>query len=170
MSKLLQVCRLAILSLLTALCITGLYSSRAAAHWADLSVADIVVGETSAQMTLTLPTSVVAFADTDGNQQISPTEFATHQSALVKLFRDRITFTQADETPAAFTVKPVTSESVTTAETPTAHSLFLLQYRWSTPIDTLSIRYDLFPSGTASPQCLATIYQNNTARSTVFTP
>ncbi|MEO0533419.1 MAG: HupE/UreJ family protein [Cyanobacteria bacterium P01_A01_bin.123] len=170
MTKLLRFCRLTLISLFATLCFTGLYHPIVSAHWADLVVADILVEETSAQMTLTLPTSLVGFADADGDQHISFAEFEAHESALEALFRDRIALTQDDESTVEFTVKPVAVESVASTETPTAHSLFLLQYRWSTPIESLSIRYDLFPEGTAKPQCLATIYQGDTARSIIFTP
>ncbi|MDJ0705297.1 MAG: HupE/UreJ family protein [Leptolyngbyaceae cyanobacterium MO_188.B28] len=161
--------RLTLLSLLTALCIIVFHQPIGSAHWADLAVADVVVGKTTAQMTLTIPTTLVAFADGDRDQRISASEFEAHQLELAGLFRNRISLTHNKESAAEFTVKPVNLESAATAKTPAAHSRFLLQYRWLNPLDALSIHYDLFPSG-ASPRCLATIYQNDTARSFVFTP
>jgi len=82
--------RQCVVSLFTALAVIGLYSPFAVAHWADLSVADVVVGETTAQMTLTVPTNVVDFADSDSDGELSQDEFLAQRSALLTLLQDKV--------------------------------------------------------------------------------
>ncbi|NEP15827.1 MAG: HupE/UreJ family protein [Leptolyngbya sp. SIO4C1] len=153
-------------SLLTLVCVTlaSLYTP-AMAHWADLAVADIAVENTQAQIALTIPSALVAFADDDSDQQISAAEFTAHQAAIAQLLRDRIVLTHGAAGPPEFSL----ALAAQTVRQPT-HSAFLLQYRWQTSIESLSIRYDLFPSNAKSAQCLATVTWGDSVRNLVFKP
>lgn len=163
-----RVCRSVLLAVVVALSVMGINSPQVSAHWVDLASADILVDETSAQVTLTLPTNLIAFADTDGDQRLSTEERVAHQSELTALFRDRILVTHTiGTTPEVLT--PELSQAVPGDTAPATHSLVMLNYQWTDSLDTLTIRYDLFPAS-ATPQCLATIYQQGKAHSVVLTP
>ncbi len=126
MTKTFYYLRLSIISLLGTLCFVGVHTQIVSAHWADLTVADIMVENTTAQMTLTILTNLVQFADENGNGQISVSEFGTHQRELEEVFRDRISFKNTKSDAAKLTLESVLEESAKPAESPEMHSTFLL--------------------------------------------
>ncbi|MEM9905140.1 MAG: HupE/UreJ family protein [Cyanobacteria bacterium P01_D01_bin.44] len=168
MQKALHYLRLTLLSFLGALIFTGIYAPLASAHWADLAVADIVVEDTLLQMTLTIPTGLVEFADDDGDGMIATAELEKYQAQLEDYFRDRIVVTAAQQTPARLTL---TAESSTpSAPERAAHSTFLLQYTGDSFKEGLSLRYGLFPPEMPNAQCLTTILADGNTHNFVFTP
>ncbi len=156
-----------VLSLIAALVVIGLHSPFAAAHWADLSVADVVVGETTAQMTLTVPTNVVDFADADGNGKISPDEFLTQRSALLTLLQDTVSLVDSSQSSGEMSID---LQTLPNAEQAASHSTFFVQYRWAAPIEALQMRYDLFPSASADAQCLVTVAWQGATQTVIFRP
>ena len=58
-------------SLLSALIALLAFATPGEAHWADLAVAEIAVGETKVQITLVVPTGLVADADDDRDGRLS---------------------------------------------------------------------------------------------------
>ncbi|MBE9067609.1 HupE/UreJ family protein [Leptolyngbya cf. ectocarpi LEGE 11479] len=147
--------------LLASLWIGNVAIAPAAAHWADLAVADIIVSDAEAQITLTVPTALLADADDNGDNILSQAEFDQHYSQLEQQLGRSIVLTNQTDAPGSFTV-------ALAAQLKQTHSTFLLQYQWPVPLQQLSIRYSLFSSGL--DQCLATITQGNRTRNIVFTP
>ena len=99
MSRKWRLIRFGILSFLGSLLLSLLLATPSQAHWADLSVADIAVGETTTQMTLTFPTGLIASADDNRDGQLSPDEVRKHQAELQSFLSDRIRLTDATGTP-----------------------------------------------------------------------
>ncbi|MEA5467172.1 HupE/UreJ family protein [Leptothoe sp. PORK10 BA2] len=139
----------------------------ATAHWADLAVADITVADTAVDITLTVPTTVLAFADDNNDQTLSSLELAKHADQLEQHLSENIVLTHQTNPPELFTVTPALTPQTKDRAT---HSTFLLQYQWPQPIQRLSIRYNLFSPDLEQAQCLATITQGDRTRNIVFTP
>jgi len=151
----------------------------AEAHWADLAVAEIVVGGGEVRMTLTFPTGLAAAADDDGDGRLAAAEVRAHRAALTALLGEHIVLT-AGGVPAALAVEPLSGEVPPSLVAPAApgssgggatHSTVQLLYTWpETAAGALTMRYGLFLPGVSTASALATIIRDGTARSHVFTP
>ncbi len=150
----------------------SLWCTPSHAHWADLAVAKIVVGETETQITLTIPTGLVASADENRDGQLTPTEVRTHQAELQSFLGDRIRLTDGNNHKGTLTVKP----SETSAPPPNlkvtagTHSTLVLVYSWPQPVQGLKIHYDLFLPGVPTARCLATIFHSGQVQNSIFSP
>ncbi len=143
----------------------------AQAHWADLAVAEIAVGETQAEITLAFPTGLVAEADDDRNGQLSATEIRAHQSQLEAFLAERIRLVDG-ERPGTLTIRAVDEPAQLKRLniTPGTHGTLLLVYTWPSPVRAVRIHYGLFLPGVSTASCLATILQGGRVQSVVFTP
>ncbi len=140
------------------------------AHWADLAVAEIVVQPTEARLTLTLPTGLVKFADTDQNGQITADELAAHDQDLVAFFQERVRLSDAGHL-GRLSIEPASGASHASASvSPKTHSSLLLIYEFVQPIQELTMRYDLFFPGVSTASLLATVVRENRVQNLVFTP
>lgn len=142
------------------------------AHWSDMAAAEVLVGESETQMTLTFPTGLTAFADSDGDGQLVSSEIEEHRSALEEFLNQQIRVTDTENRQAALTLKSTDrstlSPSALTA--PNTHSTVVLLYGWETPIRGLNINYNLFLPNVSTASCLTTILQAGQLRTFVFTP
>ena len=141
------------------------------AHWADLAVAEIDVGDSITRITLTFPTGLVAPFDDNHDGQLSADEIRAHQIELRALLDEKIRLTDGGHV-GTLTVEPVASPAQfkNLNITPGTHSTLLLVYTWPRPVRALTIRYGLFVPGVSTASCLATILQRGRVRSVVFTP
>lgn len=141
------------------------------AHWADLAVAEISIGETTTEITLAFPTGLVGSADDDGDGHLSAAEVRAHQAELTALLGERIRLTDGGQ-PGSISVEPVESPAVPGGRgiTPGTHSTLRLIYTWTEPLKSVRIHYALFLPGVSTASCLATILQDGKVRSVVFTP
>jgi nickel/cobalt transporter (NicO) family protein len=167
-------CKNSILGMLSLLCILliGLVTAPPSqAHWADLAAAEVRVNSTDAQMTLTFPTGLVPFADSDKSGQLSPDEVRNHASELQRFFGEKIQFMNGADA-ATLAVKPVEQVNIPLSSkiAPNTHSTLLLAYSWRSPIQAFQIRYNLFLPGVSTSTCLATILQGNQLKTFIFTP
>ena len=137
------------------------------AHWADQAVAEIKVEAAQARITLTFPTSLAIFADDDHDGQLSAQEVRRHRAELETFLGQHIRVADGDAR-GALAVEPASTGDVTPG--PGTHSTLLLVYRWSKPIKTLAIQYELFVPGVSTASCLATIVYGGQVRTFVFTP
>ena len=137
------------------------------AHWADQAVAEIKVEAAQARIVLTFPTSLVVFADDDHDGQLSAQEVRKHRAELETFLGRRIRLADGDEL-GILAVEPPPTGAVTPG--PGIHSMLLLVYRWSKPLKTLAIQYELFVPGVSTASCLATIVYRGQVRTFVFTP
>jgi len=160
--------RVALFSLVGALLLASVLSAPAQAHWADLAVAEIVIGDRTVRITLTFPTGLVAESDDDRNGQLSPEEIIAHRAALTADLRDRIHLTNNGR-PGMLTIAPAEGAASLDLNAGT-HSTVQLTYAWSAPVQELGIHYGLFLPGVSTASCLATIVEAGRVRSFVFTP
>src|SRR4028119_877348 len=98
--------RLILLSFLGSLLVSITFATRGHTHWADLAVAEIIVGKTETQITLTLPTGLVASADDNRDSKLSSDEVRAHQAELEAFLGDRIRLTDGANDNGTLTVKP----------------------------------------------------------------
>jgi ABC-type nickel/cobalt efflux system permease component RcnA len=164
--------RLILLSFLGALLVSITNATPGLTHWADLAVAEIVVGETQTQITLTFPTGLVASADDNRDSQLSSDEVRTHQVELQNFLSDRIRLTDGENHNGTLTVKPSDMAALPSnlKATVGTHSTLILVYRWLKPVQGLKIHYDLFLPGVPTARCLATILQPKQTQNVIFSP
>lgn len=141
-------------------------------HWADLAVAEFIISEKNAQVTLTFPTGLVAFADENGDGQLSGAEVRTHEVQLRAFLGDRIRLTNSRGEKGSLTVQP--EETGVRVAAPgwqgSTHSTLLLDYTWPEPVGDLQIEYDLFLPGVPTASCQATVLHKGEVASFTFTP
>ncbi|MEG4350780.1 sulfite exporter TauE/SafE family protein [Microcoleus sp. LAD1_D3] len=157
-------------------------------HWADLSVAEIVVNNLQTQITLTFPTGLTNFADDNRDSQLQPAEVRNHQTQLEKFFSQQIRLTNSSNIPGSVAVKPleIAAKSASVIQQPNTHSTLILDYTWPAPSqdktpglpdsisiskpEKLRINYNLFLPKVPTASCQATIVQAGAVKSFVFTP
>ncbi len=171
-----------LLSLLSACCLWLAIAAPSQAHWADLATAEITIpaaaqldnpsnNQTEAEIALTYPTNLTAFADDDASGQLSDGEISRHRPQLQAFFQDRIRLKDGLNQPAALTVSPrsgVASPSGQAA--PNTHTGVQLSYTWPAAVQGIEIDYNLFVPEAPQATCLATISQAGQFTSHVFTP
>jgi nickel/cobalt exporter len=164
--------RLSIIALLGALLLDIAFATPSHAHWADLAVAEIVVGEKQTQITLTFPTGLVTSADDNKDGQLTPNEVSSHQAELQGFLGDRIRLTDANNRNGTLTVKASDASALPPNLKVTAgtHSTLVLLYTWQLPVKGLKIHYDLFLPGVPTARCLATIFHNGQVQNSIFSP
>ncbi|ESA34547.1 hydrogenase urease accessory protein [Leptolyngbya sp. Heron Island J] len=167
MKRFVRFLQVSVLGLLVSLWFGNVAIAPAQAHWADLTIADIIVSDTDVQITLTVPTVLLNFADDDGNQTLSLAETAKHRAQLEQQFGNGITLKNQTNDSGQFTLTPAIAQQ---PEDKITHSTFLLRYKWPTPLQKLTIQYNLFSPELDQAQALATITQGNRTQNIVFTP
>lgn len=148
------------------------FATPSLAHWADLSVAEVVVAEAQTQITLTFPTGLMAFADDNRDNQLSPDEIRTHEPELQSFLKPRIRLTDGNNHQGSLTVKPseISALPSNLKLTPGTHSSLLLVYTGLQPVRGLKIHYDLFLPGVPTAHCLATISAPGQTQNFIFRP
>lgn len=149
----------------------ALMSLPAYAHWADLAVAEINVGEKEAHLTLTLPTGLVAFADDDHSGNLSQGEVREHQAELQSQLAAKVRLL-ADGTEGSLQVTPAPEGKTLSGGqvSPKTHSTLELKYAWPQAIGNLKVEYHLFVPGVSTASCLTTILRAGRVQNVVFTP
>ena len=164
--------RIRFLSFVGALLLAIAIATPAQAHWADLAVAEVMVGETQTTMNLTFPTGLVASADDDRDGQLSSEEVSKHQRELQATLGDRIRLTDGNNRNGPLTVQasdPANLPPNLKAQGNT-HSTLLLTYTWQQPIQDLKIDYNLFLPGVPTARCVATIFYKGKMQTSIFSP
>ena len=167
MKRFVRFLQISLLGVLVSFWLENVAIAPALAHWADLTVADIIITDTNAQITLTVPTELLDFADADSNKTLSQTEIKNHRPQLEQTLGNDIVLKNQTGTLGKLTLTPGIAQQ---PEDKITHSTFLLQYDWSTSLEKLTIEYNLFSSKLGHAQALATITQGSRTRNVVFTP
>jgi ABC-type nickel/cobalt efflux system permease component RcnA len=174
--------KLFILFFLTLSILLTTSTNPAYSHWADLSVAEIVVNDSQTEITLTFPTGLTKFADDNQDSQLQPAEISKHKAQLEKFFNQHITIKNSSQIPGSLVLKPleIAPKTANLLQQPNTHSTLLLNYTWpqksQIPTSKLInknkflIDYALFLPGINTASCQATIVQAGTLKSFVFTP
>lgn len=161
-----------LISFFVALLIAIAAATPSQAHWADLSVAEIAVGETQTQINLTFPTGLAATADDNKDGQLSAGEVEKHRAELQRFLGDRIRLTDDNQQSATLSLKAADPGSLSPnlqAQGKT-HSSLILTYNWQQPPQGLNVNYNLFLPNVPSARCVATILQQGKVKSIVFSP
>ena len=146
------------------------FASSSYAHWADLSVAEIVVGATKTQITLTFPTGLTVFADDNRDNQLSIEEVRSHSAQLQSFFSDRLRLTNNKGERATMTLTLQAATKTALQATAGTHSTVLLAYTWYQPVQELKLYYNLFLPGVPTARCLATIIYPDQVQNYIFDP
>ncbi|MUL37848.1 nickel/cobalt transporter [Gloeocapsopsis dulcis] len=163
--------RLFVVSFFGALLLT-LLPTPSLAHWADLAVAEIVVGETQTMIALTFPTGLVAWADVNQDGKLSSDEFQTHQAELQAFLSDRIRLTDGQGNSGIMHLTLLDDNNLVPNLQATAntHSTLQLAYSWSQPVSGLKINYNLFLPAAPAARSLATIFYAGQVQNHIFSP
>jgi ABC-type nickel/cobalt efflux system permease component RcnA len=137
-----------------------------------MAAAEVVVGERETEMTLTFPTGLANFADTDQNGQLAASEVQQHRDQLQAFLAEQIQFNTVSDQAGSLRIEPVERGAVplTGQAAPNTHSTLKLIYSWLQPVQGLTMRYNLFLPGVPTASCLATILQADQLKTHVFTP
>ncbi len=160
------------IGLLAGLLLSLIVAMPSSAHWADLAVADIQISQRDVDVSLTIPTGLVAQFDDDKNNQLSELEITNHQQKLQDFFRDKVRLAVANTASQTLIVKSNGAKKIPSnlIATPDTHSNLLLQYHWVRSIDTLQLHYDLFVPGVNTSRCLAQVSKDDRIDNLVLTP
>ena len=158
--------RIFILSFLTALIICMGISTPTLAHWADLAVAEVNVGETQTEIKLTLPTGLVSFADENKDGALQENEVRQYQNKLDEYLADniRLTSLKGEEGKLVISLPPIQMKNVSF----TTHSSLLLNYTWRKKVQGIRMSYNLFLKDAPAAHCLITIFHNGEVRSVIL--
>ncbi len=160
--------KLSIISFLGSLLLSIAFAPPSLAHWADLAVAEIMVGETETQITLTIPTGLVASADDNRNGQLSAAEVRSHQAELEAFLGDRIRLTDGKH-KGTLTIAPL--DTIPSLKvTANTHTTLQLAYSWFQPIQALKMQYNLFLPEAPAARCLATVFNSGQTQNLIFSP
>lgn len=149
------------------------------AHWADQAAAEIAVTGSQANVTLTLPTGVLAFADDAHTGRLTGEAIQAHREELRRFLAAHVRLSARLRTSAGevregvLSVQPFAGTPPAAGPAglaPSTHTTLALVYTWPAAIDTLSIRYDLFVPGVSTASCLVTILADGRVHNAVFTP
>lgn len=164
--------RVSICSFLGALLLSIALAAPSQAHWADLAVANVEVGQTATHITLTFPTGLVVSADDNRDGTLSPEEVQRHQAALAAFLGDRIRLADGQGDRGRLTIAPSNTTVLPPDQQVTAgtHSTLRLTYAWSKPVEGLTLHYDLFLPGVSTARCLTTIHASGQTQSVIFSP
>jgi nickel/cobalt transporter (NicO) family protein len=158
------------IAFLLSLCLSTFWTLPTYAHADDLSVAHLRIKPQITRINLTLPTSLIAFADRDRNSQLSQQEIIAHRQQLQNYFRDRLRLSDSLGREGTVAVAPAGKLLLPpTLLGNNTHSTLALTYTWSQPINKLKIDYDLFDN-LPNAHCLTTIYKNDSLDNYIFTP
>jgi ABC-type nickel/cobalt efflux system permease component RcnA len=148
-------------------------------HWADLSVAEIAVSDSQAEVTLTYPTGLTNFADDNRDSQLQAAEISKHQAQLEKFFSEQIRIANSSDIPSSVTVKPleIAAKTASLIQQPNSHTTLILNYTFAVdrPLipslkNQLRITYNLFLPGVPTASCQVAIVREGNVKSFVFTP
>ena len=150
-----------------------------AAHQDDLSIATVTLERRDADVTLTLPTSLLAGFDDNRDGRLVPAELQRHQEQLIRFLAHRFALWDEGERPGEITA--VTLSNLEVADLPPeaqltrdTHTTLVITYRWPEVPQSLTIRYALFQTSLQDslklPQdhCILTIRQGSQAEKTLL--
>jgi hydrogenase/urease accessory protein HupE len=140
------------------------------AHWADLAVGEINIAQNRAQFTLTIPTGLVSIADDNRDGKLAADEIDRHQPELTKILADRIQLFNQQGEFGESTLKAAAQDLTVPQANAQTHSTLQLDYAWKTPIEELTLRYNLFVPDAPAARSLITASHSGTTQSLVFTP
>ena len=168
---------LGLISFLVMLLLSGIFASRTVADIDDFSLANVEVSAQKADVTFTVPTNFIRFADENQNGQIEAQEVTNHQQQLESFLRDRVRLSNQEDIPGQLTVQPSPEFVVPPSYqiTPETHTTLILTYTWPETLQTLHFQYNLFPTnlGMGLPSlptahCLATIHWQDQVKTQVL--
>ncbi len=140
------------------------------AHWADLSVGEVMIADKQATFTLTLPTGLVGMADDDRDGKLNAAEVDRHNAALKQLLGDRIQLFNQQGKSGEWTIRAADQDLAVPQANTQTHSTLTLDYTWDTAIEALTLRYNLFIPGAPAARSLITTNYAGKTQSLVFTP
>ncbi|MEM6753593.1 MAG: sulfite exporter TauE/SafE family protein [Cyanobacteria bacterium P01_C01_bin.38] len=159
--------KISIISFVLSLLLSIGFSTPSLAHWADLSVAEITVGDKETAIALTFPTGLVAFSDDNQDGQLSAEETTTHKTELEKFLSNRIFLSNEQGKKATVAIAPVETLQPIQINRST-HSTLQLIYSGLQPVKNLKMHYDLFLAEAPAAHCLATIFHQGKVQNFIF--
>ncbi|MBW4478393.1 MAG: sulfite exporter TauE/SafE family protein [Tolypothrix brevis GSE-NOS-MK-07-07A] len=162
--------KISIISFFLSLLLSISFSAPSLAHWADLSVAEVSVGEKETAITLTFPTDLVVFSDDNRDGQLSREETVTHKRELEQFLGDRIFLSNEQGKKGTVAIASVETNNLlpTLKVNTNTHSTLQLNYSWLQPVQNQRMHYDLFLAEAPAAHCLATIFHKGKVQNFIF--
>jgi hypothetical protein len=148
----------------------ALLANVAAAHWADLAVAEVSSTAQTVEMTLTYPTGLTAFADTNRDGAVSKAELEQHSAKLTSSLAEAIQVTSGDAQGTLEVLPALADTKLPEGVSSRSHTTLTLRYRFDQPVDGYALRYNLFVPGVSTASNVATVRVGDSVQSVVFTP
>ncbi|MDJ0800660.1 MAG: hypothetical protein QNJ51_28275 [Calothrix sp. MO_167.B12] len=161
---------LSIILFFFALLLSIVISTPSSAHWADLSVAEIIIGDKQTAITLTFPTHLVAFSDDNQDGQLSQAETINHKTELEQFLGEKVRLTNSKGQKGVLKVASSQNLPANIQTNTNTHTNLELTYTWLQPVVGLKINYGLFAPNVSTARCLATVIQGERIQNLVFTP
>jgi nickel/cobalt transporter (NicO) family protein len=166
--------RLRIVMFLTALLISFGFASPSYSHWADLSVAQVIVEPKATQISLTFPTGLLAFADDNKDNQLSIDELKIHHNQLESFLNQKIRLSDRNNQIPILKISPSDPSnlpsSLKAVGSSNTHTNLELNYSWQKPIAGFKIHYNFFLPNLSSATCLTTILNQGNLDNFTFSP
>jgi hypothetical protein len=145
----------------------------ALAHGIDQAAGEVLIGEKGVQISLTIPTTLLGFADTDRNGEIDRGELERHRAELLAALQSGLELeTGAGQATVKLAVPDALPASLSPARSGNrrTHSTLLLDYSYASPLSVCTLRYNLFVSGFPNATCLVSYLRGKISRTAVLTP
>jgi nickel/cobalt transporter (NicO) family protein len=157
---------LSFLSFFIALIISIGVSTPSFAHWADLAVAEVNVGDTQTEINLTFPTGLVSFADENKDGTLEENEIRQYQGELEKFLSDkvRLTTVKGEEGKLIISLTPIVKTNISF----TTHTTLQLNYTWKKKVLGLRMSYNLFLTDSPAAHCLVNIFHKEEVRNVIL--
>ncbi len=144
----------------------------AQAHWADVAIAEVQLQPNAAEVALTVPTGLLAIADTNQDQHLSSDEVQAHQTQLRQFLGDRVILkTISGSLPLTdVNLREATAIKAHPNLMISSHSTLQLHYDNAQRAEVTAISYHLFLPGVPTATCVATILNGKSSRQFIFSP
>lgn len=133
------------------------------AHVMDDATLEIVVQGSEGRCSWLMKASLLAPYDDDGDRVLSAAELTAHREALQQLIERGLQLRSGERLPE-LELQPSPPDALAT------HMGLNFLARWPEPVESLELRYDLWPPGSSLPRCLLVVQQAGRSSSVVLTP
>lgn len=157
-------CRLALSTLILLMMGLGFSEFQAVAHWADMSVLELAMENTSVKGELIIPATLLNFADENGNKALEETEFDKREKEIRAFLNKKIYLIDGGAN--------LTLLSTALSQQNQMENFVTLSLLWQSlsSKDSLRLSYQLYAPEATNAHCLISMQRETEMLSWVVTP